>query len=477
MTRNVVLLCLDTVRKDYFDQFAPRLQRLADVTFTQCRAVSAWSTPSHASMLTGDLPSDHGVHTHALDFERLDRDDTLLGDLEAHRSFGVSANVYAGSAFGFDALFDEFRDVSRYHRFPDALDAETFVDDHGGNGVETYTELLKTVAKDDRPLRSLANVALFRGNDLVRHGPLGDAPELFDDGTAVVRRELLKRVESEENADGTEEPFFCFANLMDAHEPHRTIRGYDETLHSVPNDWTSETFDNGDVIQNSGEYATDLENYRDLYGASIDYLDRVVAGTIESIQERTSRETTFVITADHGENLGTEADESLFGHLASLSEGVLHVPLLLVNPPDGYDETITEYASHLSLRELLRGLAAGETPDVTEDRITAEVVGLTPNNDSLADSDEAYWDRLLRCGYEGDEKVVWDSLDERTTYELDRERPCWQAELSGDSSVPDWATARFETDAQTAKERAKETDVDRDVSDDVERRLAELGYK
>ena len=29
--RNVVLLCLDTVRKDYFDQYAPKLDALADV--------------------------------------------------------------------------------------------------------------------------------------------------------------------------------------------------------------------------------------------------------------------------------------------------------------------------------------------------------------------------------------------------------------------------------------------------------------
>lgn len=473
MTRNVVLLCLDTVRKDYFDQYAPRLQRLTDVSFTQCRAASAWSTPSHASMLTGELPHEHGVHTHALDFERLAEEETLLGDLDSHRSFGVSANVYAGSAFGFDALFDDFRDVSRYHRFPDALDPEAFVADHSDGGLETYAELAKTVASSDRPLRSLANMALFRGNDLVRHGPFGDSPELLDDGAAVVRREMLKRVGSEEDDD----PFFCFANFMDGHEPHRTIREYDETLHSVSDGWTSETFDNGDVIRDPEKYAEDLENYRDLYGTSIDYLDRVVADTIESIQKRTSRETTFVITADHGENLATEADEQLFGHLSSLSEGVLHVPLCLVNPPDGYDETITEYVSHLSLRELIRGLARDETPDVTDERVTAEVVGLTPNNDSLADDDEGFWDRMLRCGYDADRKVVWDSHGERTAYELDSQRPCWQAVEDANSPIPDWATERFESDVQTAKQQAKTADVDREVSDDVARRLSELGYK
>jgi len=54
--RNVVVICLDTVRKDYFDRYAPRLQDRADVIYDQCRAVSSWSVPSHASMFDRGAP-------------------------------------------------------------------------------------------------------------------------------------------------------------------------------------------------------------------------------------------------------------------------------------------------------------------------------------------------------------------------------------------------------------------------------------
>ncbi|WP_435159099.1 alkaline phosphatase family protein [Haladaptatus sp. DFWS20] len=61
--RNVLLVCLDTVRADVFGEHANCLHRMADVSFTQCRAASSWTIPSHASMFTGQLPSVHGVHT------------------------------------------------------------------------------------------------------------------------------------------------------------------------------------------------------------------------------------------------------------------------------------------------------------------------------------------------------------------------------------------------------------------------------
>ncbi|WP_049894121.1 sulfatase-like hydrolase/transferase [Halogranum rubrum] len=476
MTRNVVLVCLDTVRKDFFDDYAPRLRARADVSFEQCRAASAWSTPSHASMFTGRLPHQHGVHTHALDFTALDREDTLLGDLPDHRSVGVSANVYAGSAYGFDTLFDDFCDVSRYHRFPDGLDPSAFIREHGEQGVETYLELLRQIRDSNSPLKSLANVALFRANDLVRHGPLDDWPELFDDGANVVLREAEKRF------DDGERPFVGFLNLMDGHEPHRVTRGYDDSLHDVPTTWTTEAFDNGDVVADPEAFEADLDNYRALYGTAVDYLDRKVTRFIDRVQAETDRETTFVITADHGENLGTETDEGLFGHLASLSEGVLHVPLCIVNAPDGYLETVDEYVSHLRLRELVVGLAADETPDVTADRIPAEVVGLTPNNADVFERDPDHWDRMIRCVYDGETKTVWDSEGGVDVYDLDSARPCWQSRRERSENhdetptVPDWAHDLFDVDVETYKRAAKADDHERSVDDDARGRLEDLGY-
>lgn len=116
MTRNVVLVVLDTVRKNTFDEYAPRLRRRSDLSFEQCRAASSWSVPSHASIFTGELPSEHGIHAESFDadfsFASVDPESTFLGRLPGHRTVGVSANAYVNSTFGFDALFDEFHDFS-----------------------------------------------------------------------------------------------------------------------------------------------------------------------------------------------------------------------------------------------------------------------------------------------------------------------------------------------------------------------------
>lgn len=462
MTRNVVVLCLDTVREDFCRTFAPRLRERADVTFTNCRAASAWSTPSHASMLTGRLPTDHGVHVHAPDFRRLEGE-TVLDDLQ-HRSIGISANVYAGPAYGFDALFDEFVPVSRYRRYPDGLDPVAFVDDHADEGLRTFLALARQVASHDRPLRSLANVGLHRANDLVRHGPLG-GPELFDDGASIVEREALSRV--------GDEPFVLFANVMDAHEPHRTVRAYDNDAHSVPDDWSSEGLDNADVIHDPGAHREAIRNYRTLYAASIDYLDRWTVDLIDGLREATDRETTVVVTADHGENLSYPAEDGLFGHLGSLSEALLHVPLLLVNPPEGYPAEVDSYVSHLDLPELVAGLARGEAPDVTRERVAAEVVGLTPSNEGLEGDP---WDRLRRCVYEADRKWTWDSAGDRAGYELDPDRPCWQHERDVDD-LPDWACDPFDDGATEAERAARAGARDRSIDEATRDRLSRLGYR
>ncbi|WP_122091017.1 sulfatase-like hydrolase/transferase [Halalkalicoccus subterraneus] len=470
MTRNVVLICLDTVRKDYFDEYAPRLQELASVSFEQCRAASAWSTPSHASMLTGRLPHQHGIHTHNRDFSGLARSETFLGDMPDHVALGASANVYASSTFGFDTVFDRYSDVAPHRRFPEGMDMEKFIQDREGDGIGRFVEFGRAALGHDHPLESLANGALFKANDLFRRAPL---PKLLDDGASIVAREGVSMVQD------ADEPFFLFTNFMDAHGPVHHVLGYDRDLHSAPNTWTSFEFDDWDI--NTGgvqdHHEQDLQYHRELYGAAIDYLDRKVASFVERLQEETDRETTVVITADHGENLAFPADEEIFGHTSSLTEGLLHVPCYLINPPAGYESVEREYVSHLELGTLIAGLAAEETPDVFAERIPAELVGIGVGGAPNDPEEHRYWDRMLRCVYDGETKYVWDSLGGSTEYALDPERPCWQETAAEDVEIPSWAGEFFDVEISEYKERARESESHREVDPDVERRLEELGYR
>jgi hypothetical protein len=473
---------------------------MADTVFTECRAASGWSTPSHASMLTGRLPHDHGVHAHGTDFAALDRADTLLGDLP-HRALGVSANVYAGSAFGFDGLFDAFVDVSRDHRYPAGLDVASFVAEREGTGLSSVTATLRAAATHDRPLLSLANAACLGGDVLTRDRP--GVPALFDDGAQTVFRESRRLIGERGDAEHADDPFLLFCNLMEAHEPHRDTLGYDRSQYAeeVPRGWSTRGLTPSDVLLGEGATATrdrDLRRFRALYTASIDYLDRRVSAFVADLLA-TAPDTTVVVTADHGENLADDADR-LFGHVSSLSEAVLHVPLLVLNAPGDPPARVTDRVSHLALRELLAGLARGEFPDVTTDRPVAEVAGITPGNDRLLDADPN-WDRTIRVAYEGREKYCWDSAGGSAVYELDPDRPCRQRRTagregvrfgdgSGDEGVesgpasrvptsPDWVHDRFACPVEAVVGDRQEADsAERPESDaTVARRLRDLGYR
>lgn len=470
--RNVVILCLDTVRKDTFDRLAQRLSSLADVSFENCRAASGWSVPSHASMLTGQLPSEHDVHALNPKLDSVSTDNTLVSDLPAHAALGVSANVYAGSTFGFDTHFDAFIDISRDQRYHDALDVSAFVDNCDEVGIARYAAVLRAALRDDRPVASLLNAVEALLTDLER-STLAGLPSLLDDGAATVERAVFDLI------DTRDQPFVFFVNFMEAHEPHRDTLWFDRESYAdvIPRGWDSMTLKNWDVADDSMETESDVTRYRALYGAAVAYLDRRVSAFVERLLAATCRETTVVITADHGENLALPAEEGALGHVTSLSESVLHVPLVLVNPPTGYDPIVEEYVSHLSLRRLVTGLAHGSTPNVTEPSPAAEIVGVTPGNDPLVEQNPDRWDRMLRCTYKDDRKYVWDHRGEEVVYALDPSRPSWQDRLDT-ASVPDEARARFPGDIARYRRTATSLSPnDNAISDAVEHQLRDLGYR
>jgi len=467
---NVVVIVLDCVRKDAFDMFAPRLRARADVSFEGCRAASSWSTPSHACMLTGELPHQHGIHTYQRSFSSLTPSDTFLGELQSrgYETFGVTTNFYAGSAFDFDTLFDEFVDIDPEVRYPGAwadLDAD---------GLAKYVEALRRMVESGRPLEYLGNgiSALFR--DQFDDFPV---PSPYDDGAMPTNRAIRQRMN-----DATE-PVCCFVNFMDAHQPLFPHVGLDKSLHGVPNDWTSkdEFYDvkwDINARDNVKRHYAFLRNYRALYAATVEYLDRQVTALIDDIDRVTDRETTYVITSDHGENLGFESDDRTFEHTGTLTEGALHVPLSVVNAPDGYPEQVTGYASHLRLGDLVTGFAAGNSPDITDERIPAEVVGLSPGTTGLADHEQAVLNRMQRVVYEPGRKVVWDSDGQVDAFQLDSARPAWQSAVKGDVSIPSWANAFFDADIETSLAAATESgdQSDEGLDDGAKDRLEDLGY-
>jgi arylsulfatase A-like enzyme len=404
--RNVVLVVLDTVRKDVFDDVATRLTGCADVSCPAYYVPSSWTVPSHASMFTGRLPHQHGVHAYTGGFSSLTREETFLADLDAHYCSAVSANNNASSAKAYDTLFDSFTDVqfNREGLLPGGVHIGDFKRASDRDGVSLYLEFLYTALVQGETIPSLLNGATAVSLDVVGKRP--PIPRFADYGARDIATEALDVVDRE--------PFFLYANYMEAHLPHAVVTDYDSSLHSVPSWWSSNRVTNWEfnTAADHEDYAQYLDRFRQLYTASIEYLDRQVRQLCASIRDRTDLETTIVVTSDHGENLGYPAEGRTIGHnVGSLTDSLVHVPFLVINPPDG---GLPDRLSGLDLGEILTSYADGQTPALDRSVLPAERIGLAGRAANRDVEGFEYWDRGRRCVVDGERTYRWDTLGNAT---------------------------------------------------------------
>ena len=461
MGRNVILIILDTVRKDYFDKFAKRIQDESGTSFEQCRAAATWSTPSHASILTGQLLHQHGVHDGNQSYDNIDVNETFLHQLSDYVKLCITDHGLLQPTYGFDKFFDRHR-TTGWEQIVNKADLEA--------SLEKYLIALKETLLSGDPYTMYKNVERALWNDfedLMLKLPLKGPP---DQGAAELSRIARKEV------GRTKEPFFLFMNFMDAHTRHRVHKNLDHSLHSAPDDWSSRSH----YVWESDEFDESYVNhYRDLYGASIDYLDRIVVELYDQVSKMADTETTIVITADHGHNLGYSYDDNLLGHAGSASESVLHVPLSIINPPEGFPEQVNKYISHLDLGELIVRIAENksEMDDLTGSPIVAEhegLVGYRKKRDEFPGTDEEfeYWNRMMRVKYVDETKFIWDSLGNTEEYTLEFNSPCYQELVEERSGKPDDEDEFFDVGMEEYRREWDTWTVDDAVLEDLE----DLGY-
>ena len=121
---DVVIISVDTLRADhlgsygYGRQTSPNIDRLAasGTLFERATSTSTWTLPSHASLLTGLYPDEHGVNSYR-DLRRIPEDVPTLA--AAFRTSGYATGGFAGGRwvtprFGFDRGFDVFENDTEW---------------------------------------------------------------------------------------------------------------------------------------------------------------------------------------------------------------------------------------------------------------------------------------------------------------------------------------------------------------------------
>lgn len=316
-TENIVILVMDTARywSDLDFSFTDCHSSQPGTSFTEAYTSAPWTLPSHASLFTGTAPSKHGAHADHKHF-----DDTLITLPEILQTYdyetvAVSNNTWISEEFGFDQGFETFYKTWQF------VQSET---DFGRiarqeEGVDKLTEATK---------------ALFVGNPITNftNAIYGQFFRKAEDNGAARTEEWI---ENWLTARDDTCPFFLFVNYLEAHLEYRPPKEhakaylpegitYEEAM-EVPQDAWGYI---ADTVELTNE---DFEILRALYRAEISYLEEKIAEIIELLKaEGEWEDTLFIVTSDHGENIG---DHGLMDHQYALYDTLLHVPLFVHGGP------------------------------------------------------------------------------------------------------------------------------------------------
>jgi len=319
--RNVVLIVLDTMRKDYADKYIwPVLKKYGFVKYDRAVTTAPWTIPAHASMLTGLYPSQHEAHMN----KNLEESKVKLKkkhryipkelkEIKGYKTYLITANTLVTPFFGFDE-FDKVFDVSKVpFTFVERLDENDLekirkvLKKEGVTGESAIVKafiLIKTgnITLFLKALTALIKTLIHYTRILLYHA-FGGHSWPKDKGVS----DAINIISSLDFSKNT----FLLINLMEVHEPYKFVffyAGYN------------------DKILN-GKIDADLWKVR--YKEFSEYLARKLDTLIQSILEKTEKDVLIIITSDHGQLFG---ENGFYGHGKLLLDELLFVPLYIFYP-------------------------------------------------------------------------------------------------------------------------------------------------
>jgi len=310
--KNVILISIDSLRSDHCGYYGydkpttPMMDQFAadpkSVVFEQSYAASPWTSPSHASMLTGLYPQVHGVEK--IESALNSNVPTIASVMSenGYRTFGVVCAPYLSERFGLNRGFENY-DTSLTYPNP---------------GVTRNSKLAFKVTN--------------------------------------------RALEYVDQAEG--KPFFLFLHYWDVHHPYNPADKYLEIFDSKPYDGPMDGYRIRRRADITPEMAPrDLEHLIALYDGEIRYTDKAIGKLIEQLKERgVYDDTMIIITADHGDEF---LDHGGKAHMATCYNEVVKVPLVIRMPwAKPKSPKMGQPVNHVDLFPTIMG--AMEIPDAPE---------------------------------------------------------------------------------------------------------------
>jgi arylsulfatase A-like enzyme len=332
---NVLLISLDTVRQDLLGCYghrprhapdvpiSPALDRLAGegVRMVDAHASSAWTLPSHLSVLTGTPPLQHGVGTEGAE---LDGGIPTLAEVlreRGYRTIGIYSAPYLDGHWGFARGFDSYRPTY-----------DTAVETASQRSEEVRLAIQQASAAGDWPrFEALKQRQVAVDHEVNETSQLAITSEQVA-SSAIADLETL--------ANGAA-PWFMFVHFFDAHCDYAPPPPFDVRFDP---DYAGSFRGRGcmggqeigtpDPNRPGGLLRTlperDLEHAYALYEGELAWIDSHVDRLLRALDRLQLTERTLVVVfSDHGEEF---FEHGGLGHRRTLYEEVTRTPLLLRLP-------------------------------------------------------------------------------------------------------------------------------------------------
>jgi arylsulfatase A-like enzyme len=347
---NVVLVVVDSLRACSLGG-APRtpfLDRLGaeSVHFRRAYATECWTLPTHMSMFTGLLPSEHGAHFQSMAYAA---PAPTLGEILAaagyHTEVITRNSLFDGTVPGTTRGFARnTRVLAELGRWPNPL------------------AVMLALAKP-RLRRAMQKSGFFHALQRENRAFLTTLARMGIPADRLVLARALEVMSAHRRA---RRPYFLFLNLYDVHAPYspapdsplRSFRSLAGWAENVMLPWVLPRVSTHAYLRpgfRMGERSRQMLLGR--YHRAIDLMDAKLADFCASARASgLLDDTVLVVTSDHGEAFG---EHRLYFHDASVYDTHLHVPLWIVHP-DVAPRRVDEVVSTRALFQLLRAVALDE---------------------------------------------------------------------------------------------------------------------
>ncbi len=294
---NIVLITLDAARADHFSSYGyprpttPHMDRLASrgVLFENAIAPSSWTLPSHASILSGLLPHQHGEDVGLPAAAEVWNLPEILRK-RGYETAGFNTNTLYGQAvWGL------------------------------GHGFETYRDYKNSLRY---------NLALtMAGRILVQ--PLYQRWVRFDVFCRRNAQDLSEAVLSWHAAKSAR-PCFLFVHFFEPHDSYLPPHTNDRRVGRMSPELARRVSFGRGLIPERPLTADEQRDVIAAYDNSLAYADEQVGRLLDALAATPESSNTYIIlTADHGEAF---AEHGAYGHGWTLNREVLHVPLIIAGP-------------------------------------------------------------------------------------------------------------------------------------------------